>query len=153
MSIDLNKPFKQNLEGGFSLYHSTSSITYGNPVTNEEVNKVSPYIAYNYRLVLNNGYSTEYNYDITNNCQIASFRSFEGILGSSERLKAMKWLYKELVLVGVMKRQILIDVRDKYDYPNKVREMFKDFIVFEQPYLSTNGSNMVMFLVKSEALK
>lgn len=147
MAIDINVPKAEDKENGFRQMYM--GATNGSPVPGVNTNSYQPY---NYWFFDKLGYQMGYIYNITGNCQIASLMYVESMLISSNYVNFFKWVYQQLAK-DVLKAQFLIDIKDRNGNVEKIRELFAGHVVYEQAYTSTNNSNMVMLLVRSEALK
>ncbi len=84
----------------------------------------------------------------TSNCQFSSISGIQHLLSRTEDTRS---IFKE-IFKATSKRLVLIDINtgDNYEgkYERKIEEVFKeDRIVFKQPYKSTNGSKMTMYLL------
>jgi hypothetical protein len=85
----------------------------------------------------------------TSNCQLAAVGSFYTLLSHPKKLEVFK-LLASLLGQNVM----LIDIQ--LTYAARVDELVteaKTPVILRTPYLSTNGSNMVMFLVDIRTLR
>lgn len=84
------------------------------------------------------------------NCQTASIIYFNEILTLPDKdvRTIIEYIWEE-ALEG--KRQILVDVEEYYQ--SKIQSIFKDCdIVFENPYISSNDSEMIMYLIKIDEI-
>lgn len=54
---------------------------------------------------------------------------------------------------GGGKFQMLIDIRNVKPYIDFIDKTLEKDIVFKQPYKSTNGSNMVMYLIRTQSIR
>lgn len=79
----------------------------------------------------------------TGNCQIYTIANANYILGYDNTLEIFKTIQKR-----ANKAQMLIDINQSY-IP-RLEAIFKpEDIVFKQSYTSTNGSNMIIYLIKT----
>lgn len=76
----------------------------------------------------------------TGNCQLASFNYFQSVL------KFEKDLEKILSCIGLYKNLLLIDIHA--DLFEEKLELLGKYILISNPYESTNGSNMVLAILK-----
>ena len=82
----------------------------------------------------------------TSNCQLFSYLSFNELLTSKLNKKEIINVL-QLISLRANKKIILIDV--KKQYVNKIKKLFtKNQILSETNYISTNDSNMNIFIVK-----
>lgn len=63
-----------------------------------------------------------------------------------------KVLHKVVYNTG-NKAIMLLDINDLKSYISAIDEIFKDQIITKQPYNSTNGSKMVLYLIKTETIR
>lgn len=113
------------------------------------VEEGKPWIERCYRVLLGQtsiGGSFQVTIHPTDNCQFASIGQASVILNSSSAVDILKDIY-----AIVQKPMFMFDL--KGSYISKLKELFpKSDIVMESPYISTNGSNMTLFLVKTSIL-
>lgn len=83
--------------------------------------------------------------DITGNCQLFCIYSFKNILRKYRTIREVKNVVKKCSR-ATGKRLMLIDVNDVHI--KRVEQIFKTSIVIKTPYISTNSSNMCLFLIK-----
>jgi hypothetical protein len=98
----------------------------------------------------NAGYRSSFHFHRypTNNCQLGSIAAAANFLEKVDSDKDIEELFTSLknnIQPGVYPPQFIIDVKQKY--AQLVRDYFT--CVVDAPYTSTNGSNMVLFIVKS----
>lgn len=88
-------------------------------------------------------------YGPTGNCQWLSIRSFEDLLRctNEEMTVLLQTVFKDHG-----KPLFLVDVLDQWVEELKNR-FTEDEILMTSPYISTNGSKLTMFLIKSEKFK
>lgn len=94
---------------------------------------------------LSNGYKIEITFSISpfGNCQNFAISNFENLLQGSDK-DIYFFLLKTVFLSG--KRLLIIDI--KYNRLERIKNLFNDCIIFEQPYESTNGSKMIILMIK-----
>lgn len=83
---------------------------------------------------------------VTGNCQLCSFGNFQQILkyDIEKQIKILKSAFSKLT-----KKCCIIDIRQsRYDEFMKIFK--KDEIILNQPYSSTNGSEMRMTIINKE---
>lgn len=80
----------------------------------------------------------------TGNCQICSMGYCENILYNS-RVDKIKSYLRDIVRNTCKKPLLLIDIHQKYE--SLIKEL-EDWTVFNQPYTSSNGSKMMIILLK-----
>lgn len=89
----------------------------------------------------------QYHQSPTNNCQLASIASFNNTVdyvNSPESLIHVLKCFSQLA----SKRIMLVDLN--YNQAQKLRRLLADtkMIILDNPYTSTNGSKMTIFLIK-----
>jgi hypothetical protein len=85
----------------------------------------------------------------TGNCQMCSIENFSIVtrLAIEKQRELLKGLYKQC-----LKPLMLLDVLAYYE--SKILSLFgPDAIVLEQPYNSTNGSSMIIYLIKTKVIE
>ena len=83
----------------------------------------------------------------TGDCQTYSIANADQILAKPNALDIFK-----AVQPKVGKKQLLMNVREDGAAYKQLKELFKGDIIIEQPYTSTRGSSMCMFLVNTRKL-
>lgn len=109
-----------------------------------------------------NNFCLQWSQAPTGNCQISSFiefnnllnrllRDYHGYVEHDEAQKLLKCVIAEVFemcenIAGYSKRQLLLDINAEH-LPT-VKQLFNtDWFKIEEPYVSTNGSDMVMLLI------
>lgn len=77
----------------------------------------------------------------TSNCQISSIGMCEHIIMNKNFIKIIESLHDQ----GYISHQLIVDVHNSESYTKKL-DAFD--IVFKNPYTSTNGSEMIMYLLR-----
>lgn len=79
----------------------------------------------------------------TMNCQVASIGCFNNILGTTDPKKVLKALIDQ-----ANKCQLIIDINSYNEiHTDKLFAETNCKVVLKNPYISTNDSNMIMYLV------
>lgn len=83
----------------------------------------------------------------TGDCQTYSVSNVDQILNKKNALDIFKAVHTK-----ILKKQLLMNVREDQNAYKQLKEMFKGDIIIEQPYTSTRDSSMCMFLVNTRKL-
>jgi hypothetical protein len=101
-----------------------------------------------YLLKLNNIYILSINKSPLGDCQTYTISKMIYICKYDNWIDILKEIQN-----NIKKNQLLFNVNNGNSAHVKLKEFFKDDIVFENTYLSTYGTNMTMMLVKTTKLK
>lgn len=119
----------------------------------KERNEWKGAIMYNFKYKDTDNYSHSLTvvYGPTCNCQMFSIRNFDKFAALD--LDSAKRLLKEVCL-SVGKGIVLIDIKDYILNSATINKLFeKAEIIVNQPYESTNGSEMVLMMIKTSTFK
>lgn len=84
----------------------------------------------------------------TCNCQLTSISHMDNVLsGTTTRAQALGALSEGYRLMGIKPKLILLDV-DNRAYATKVDDYFAGHVTMKNPYESTNGSKMCLYMVQ-----
>lgn len=93
----------------------------------------------------------------TSNCQVMSFYNLQGILCTSSKPEYNINKDDFKLILGDIKRDVihkhLIICDIKTDYCNVLDKLIEECgitVIFKNPYVSTNGSNMCMYLINTK---
>ena len=87
------------------------------------------------------------------NCQIYTIGGFANLIEDyyiSNEIGVKKTL--ELIQETVGKSRLVIDITNYNRYTSVVEDIFKDDIVFKQEYRNNTGSDMVMYMLRTEPI-